>query len=146
MRVILDTNIYISYLLSSRQTEHTGVISTIVEAAFRQKYLLLVPEKSIEELMIKLREKKFLTERIAGHEAQAFVHLLQGIAEIVPPIESPLPKVTRDEKDDYLVAYALVYQADYLVSGDGDLLELTQIEEVKMIKPVDFVRLLQQSD
>jgi predicted nucleic acid-binding protein len=44
MRVILDTNIFISYLLSAN---HAGTISTIVEAAFTGNYTLLLPSRSM---------------------------------------------------------------------------------------------------
>ena len=66
------------------------------------------------------------------------------IAELIPPISSGgssktvLPVVTRDAKDDYLLAYALVGQADYLVTGDEDLLVLQEIEGLKIVNPTQF--------
>ena len=53
---------------------------------------------------------------------EAFARLVAREAEIAPRIEAPIPAVTRDPEDDYLIAYALVGRADYLVSGDKDLL------------------------
>jgi len=38
-------------------------------------------------------------------------------------------------RDDYLVAYALVGGADYLVTGDADLLVLARVGEVKIVTP-----------
>jgi uncharacterized protein len=139
MRVVLDTNIFISYLLS----HHTGTISKIVEAAFDGSYVLVLPVASLEELVAKMREKEYLAKRISQDDAKQFVKLVVSIAEITPHIDAPLPIVTRDKKDDYLLASALVYRADVLVSGDKDLLDLKSVEGVAMMHPIDFVRLLE---
>jgi hypothetical protein len=51
--------------------------------------------------------------------------------------------VTRDPKDDYLIAYALVGAADYRVTGDRDLLVLGQVDDVKIVTPRAFATLLE---
>ena len=50
-----------------------------------------------------------------------------------------MPSVTRDRKDDYLLAYAVVGRADYLVTGDRDLLVLGEVEGVRIVSPAGFV-------
>jgi predicted nucleic acid-binding protein len=52
--------------------------------------------------------------------------------------------VTRDIKDDYLLAYALVGRADYLVTGGEDLLVLGDVEGVKIVRPAEFWRVIQE--
>ena len=64
-------------------------------------------------------------------------------AEQMPPIGAKIPAVSRDPKDDYLPTYALVAKADYLVTGDKDLLVLKQVGQVKILSPKDFVARLQ---
>lgn len=56
-----------------------------------------------------------------------------------------IPRITRDLKDDYLLAYAVVGEADYLVTGDKDLLVLEKIGEVAIVSPADFAKLLTRS-
>ena len=53
-----------------------------------------------------------------------------------------LPRVTRDRKDDPLVASAVEGHADFLVSGDKDILDLVDYSGVRMITPVDFIPIL----
>jgi predicted nucleic acid-binding protein len=53
-----------------------------------------------------------------------------------------LPGVTRDPKDDPLVACAVEGAADYLVSGDRDLLDLGETENIRMVTPREFVEIL----
>lgn len=68
--------------------------------------------------------------------------------EVIPKISGTIPAVTRDPKDDYLLAYAVVGAADYLVTGDEDLLILKQVQTVTLCRPRDFVELVlkRQSD
>ena len=53
-----------------------------------------------------------------------------------------LPEATRDPKDDPLVACAVEGAADYLVSGDRDLLDLGETENTRMVTPREFVETL----
>ena len=66
------------------------------------------------------------------------------ISEIIPKITEEIPAVTRDPKDDYLLAYALVGQADYLVTGDNDLLTLDQVENVRIVTAHDFWEIVKE--
>jgi hypothetical protein len=53
-----------------------------------------------------------------------------------------LPGVSRDPKDNPLVACATEGAADYLVSGDADLLALGKHENTTMVSPREFVEIL----
>lgn len=62
---------------------------------------------------------------------------------MISPIEESIPAVTRDPKDDYLLAYALVGKADYLVTGDKDLLVLqAEIPDFEIVSPRQFSEIL----
>ena len=54
----------------------------------------------------------------------------------------PFPAVVRDPKDDYLIAHAVMGQADYLVTGDDDLLSLGRIDTIRILSPRQFWDLL----
>ncbi len=154
-RVLIDTNILISYLLapdqpSIRQSTHQGTqqgvqrgtIPTIVEAAFNGDYKLLLPGALLIELTETIKVRKHLAKRISPEQAAQFLELLQIIAEPIEEISDPIPAVTRDPKDDYLLAYALVGRADYLVTGDDDLLTLKRVEGVMIVRPMEFKEIL----
>lgn len=139
MRVFLDANILISYLLNPNGATP---INVVVESAWAGAYTLIVAEPLFEELINKATEKPWLAQRIAQQDVQRLVDAVRIIAEIVPPIMEPIPVVTRDPKDDYLVAYALIGQADFLVTGDDDLLVLKRVGDMKIVRPHEFVGLL----
>jgi predicted nucleic acid-binding protein len=54
------------------------------------------------------------------------------------------PDYSRDPKDDYLVAYGVVNEADYVITGDADLLVLGHIGRLQIVNPSDFVSLLKE--
>ena len=51
-------------------------------------------------------------------------------------------QVSRDKDDDYLLAMALENNADYLITGDDDLLVLEQIGKTKIVKMSEFQNIL----
>lgn len=136
MRVLIDANVVISYLLYPNRP---GTIQTIFKALFEGKFTLLLPEALLDEIVITVTQKPHLRERIALDALELMVESLRTVAEEIPLIESEIPQVTRDPKDDYLLAYAVVGEADVLVSGDKDLLELGEIVGVRIVSPGEFV-------
>jgi putative PIN family toxin of toxin-antitoxin system len=74
---------------------------------------------------------------------EEFLAIFRCFGEEVARISEPIPAVTRDPKDDYLLAYALVGKADYLVAVDDDLLALNgHIQELHIISPRHYHNLL----
>jgi predicted nucleic acid-binding protein len=55
------------------------------------------------------------------------------------------PEISRDPQDDYLLALAVVHEADYLVTRDRDLLDLGEVVGVKIVDPVTFLALLRST-
>lgn len=128
----------ISYPLSPHQP---GVIRAIVSAFLEETFVLLLPEDLLRELVVTIRTKPQLATRILPEELEAFVDILETYGETVATIEDPIPAVTRDPKDDYLLAYALVGGADYLVTGDKDLLALEgQLPGMMIVTPAAFAQ------
>lgn len=135
MRVLLDANVLISYLLTPAQN---SAITHITEAGVTGEFQLLVPEELLEEVRETIRAHEHLARRIPLEALHSFVDLVLEIAEVIPRITEPIPSATRDPEDDYLLAYALIGQADYLVTGDRDLLVLGQVENTKIVTAHDF--------
>jgi putative PIN family toxin of toxin-antitoxin system len=141
MRVLLDANIFISYLLSRK-----GSIHEVLRAAFDQRYTLILPQPLLDELVAAVSQKPRLSRRISTRQLQEFVEILVSIAESVGPLSQPIPPITRDPKDDYLIAYSVVEAVDYLVTGDQDLLVLEEIAGVSILSPTALFQLLAAGD
>jgi predicted nucleic acid-binding protein len=63
----------------------------------------------------------------------------------VTPGQLQRPGVTRDSKDDAIVACAEEGEADYIVSGDHDLLSLGEYAAIQALTPRPFLELIAQS-
>lgn len=141
LRVLVDVNVFVSYLLFPDRPGST--IGALVDAALAREFVLLLPEDLLDELLRTLTTKPYLASRIAAADAAAFVASLRSLAVLVPPVPDPAPIRSRDQKDDYLLACSFAAGADYLVSGDDDLLALADIVPwTTIVGPSDFLHLL----
>ena len=103
--------------------------------------LFACPQLLAELNDVLLRDK--FRRYIARSAALVYVSMIHERATIVP-LEEVL-SVTRDPDDDYLVALAQQTRADYLVSGDGDLLDLEEIGLPQIVSPREFLEILESS-
>lgn len=140
-RVLLDATMLLSYLLPSRPESS---IRVVVQAAIAGQYRFLLPHALLDEVVQKITTKPYFVQRVTAAELQTFVALLQTIGEVIPPITQAIPAVSRDAKDTYLLAYALVGQAEYLVTGDADRLVVRQVEGVRIVTPAEFAIMLRE--
>lgn len=135
MRVVLDPNVLVSAVVAS------GVSAELLDRWLTDRpFELVVCPMLIAELRDVLQRPKF-RRWITASEAADFVDRLAREAESwADPTE--IPSVTGDPKDDYLVALHRSCQADVLVSGDSDLLELVA-PDVLVLAPGDLLERLQ---
>lgn len=143
MRVCVDTNVLISYLLDPTSA---GPPARTVRACFQAGVELVLNETILKELTRKISSKSYLQARIGQVDADEFVSLVREVATIVPEITEAIPSTTRDTNDDYLIAHSIMERVDYLVSGDKDLLALGSVLNVRIVSPADFVLLLRTLD
>ncbi len=144
MRILLDTNVLISYLISAHPER--SATSAILRLALTGEIILLYVPGVVEELNRKLSTRADLAARISPASAGSLIQWLRARAVLVQPIPAPYSEVTRDPKDDYLIAHAVVAEADYLVSWDRDLLDLHQIDRVEIVSPPELLALLREGD
>jgi putative PIN family toxin of toxin-antitoxin system len=117
--VILDTNIYISYLLS---LEPTGVVVDLLHAVFDGTVVPALPPEQLRELTNSVRTKRYLRARIPEQTFEAFLGVLLNLGIELEPLVGDIPRVFRDPRDDYLYAYADRERLQIVVSGDLDVL------------------------
>ena len=137
MRIVLDINVYSSFLLTRGET-----ISRIFDAWENNEFTTLTSSQMFDELQ-RVLKYPHLKARIKTVEARALLQVVQTDAVLVPGKISKTG-VTSDPKDDMVVACAVEGNADYIVSGDPHLLKLQQYENVKIVSPTEFVNILNQ--
>lgn len=126
MRLVIDTNIFISALLYSQ-----SVPGRLVEAWFHGAFSLVSAELQLEEIALVTRYPH-IQARINRAMAGQLVNTIRGLAVMAPT----LPRVQRspDPKDNFLLAMAEAGNADLLVSGDKrDVLALKRHEGTRIV-------------
>jgi putative PIN family toxin of toxin-antitoxin system len=135
-KVILDTNLIIAFLLSSRETSIKQILK---EFKNKTKIQLYTSTHHLLEIKETLRSKK-LQSRIDTQKAARLIADLTFQSILVEP--TTLPNVCRDEEDNFLLALASASNADYLVTLDKDLLVLKTYESTKIIRPEYLIELI----
>lgn len=117
-RVVFDPGVLIAALISSKGAPR-GLILRWFEGAFE----LLISPNVLAELRHVLERPKF-RRYVSEGEGRYYLAFLQRFATVCPDPETVL-KQSPDPGDDYPLALAVTETADFLVSGDPDLYELT---------------------
>lgn len=141
MKVLIDTNIWLSYLLSPSMPR---AIPMVVDTCLTQDEIdVLVPRELIAELAATVASKRYFRTRIPYATINAFIEQLTALAELPMPLED-IATYSRDPKDDYLVAYGIINEADYVITGDADLLVLGRVGALQILNPSNFVSVLRE--
>jgi putative PIN family toxin of toxin-antitoxin system len=122
MRLILDTNLWISFLISSKYERLDYLL-------FNQKCKLLFSQELLEEFVAVAKRPK-LRKYISRDELEDLLETIDEVADFVN-VASNISEC-RDPKDNFLLSLAVDGKADYLLTGDKDLLVLKKIGETKI--------------
>jgi putative PIN family toxin of toxin-antitoxin system len=128
VRAVFDTNVLVAAFAAE------GICSKILRRGRKKQFHLIgcpIILQEFERVLI----KKFSATK---NEAQS---ALKIVSEAMHSIAHPSPlgqSVCRDPDDDAILACALEGKADYLVTGDVDLLELKIFKGIRIVTPRNF--------
>lgn len=114
MRVVLDLNLFVSALIGKTATR------AILDHWRTQQFVLVLSERLLAELRAVLARPKF-QRYFTVDDVQVLIALLEEHAEFVEP--TIRLELSRDAKDNILLDVAATAHANYLVTGDKDLLD-----------------------
>lgn len=143
-RVIVDANVLISYILSP---DETGKIVRAVELLWDTSIELLLPDILIDEVCSTVNRKPYLHDRISVADLDNLIEALRTIATPVHQDKIMITPSLRDRKDDYLLDAAVRFGADYLVTGDRDLLVIRDdLDQPKICTVTEFLDLFSANE
>ena len=134
LKVVVDTNVWISGLIL-RQGQPAKVINLFRSDAFA----VCCSSALLQELHDVLSRPK-IAARIHQPDAQQLIDLLQAKAIFV--LLAAIPTVCRDPKDDVYLACANAVDADFLITGDQDMLVLKVHGRTAIVTPTRFLSML----
>jgi len=127
-RIILDTNIWISYLITKNH-------SLLDELLINQQITILFSEELLNEFFEVINRPK-LKKYFKQKDLEVILELIENYGELIE-VKSKI-EICRDYKDNFLLSLAVDGKANYLISGDADLLVLKKIKKIKIISIKEF--------
>ena len=124
LQFVIDTNVLVSSILIKKSS------SDFVLKKARSLGILLFSEATFQELQTTLSRSKF--DRYVSLQVRSeFIFRLRLESELVEIVERV--DLCRDEKDNKFLEVAINGKAEYLITGDNDLLVLRPFQDVKIM-------------
>jgi len=133
MKVLFDTNLWISFMIGKR-------LSSLANVLNRQDVEVYVSEQLLDEIRTVISRPKFdtLISKETRYYFFEMVYDVCQITDITVQADSPI----RDIKDLYLLSMAESVPVDFIVSGDKDLTDLGSHADIPILSYTDFVAML----
>jgi hypothetical protein len=130
-RIVLDTNIWIHFLISN---DYSFLDKGLKDDSVK----LLFSSELLEEFLEVVSRPKF-SDYFSHKDIIDILSTIEIHAEFIK-VKSRLT-ICRDDKDNFLLSLAKDSSADYLITGDKDLLELEQINQTQIITIAKYKKL-----
>jgi putative PIN family toxin of toxin-antitoxin system len=131
VKAVFDTNVLIAAFLTE------GICAKLLIRARRRDFDLILCDGILQEVK-RVLKKKFVAS--ANETSEAMILLSEAALEILGQTDSITP-ICRDSDDDLILACARDAAADYVVTGDEDLLVLKNYEGISIVNPREFEKL-----
>lgn len=134
MNVLIDTNVLLSAALRDKSPERV-----VLYVASRDDWRWVVTPEILAEYVNVLRRPKF------GLPADVLEQWAELLDMRTVNVGSPpeIVEFSRDPKDAPFLAAALATHADYLVTGDRDLLQAQGVVATRIVTVSEFARTFQ---
>lgn len=128
IRVIFDTNVWISFLIGKRLSFLKNLVA--------DKQIIIIVSKILLEELAEVTSRERIKKYFPKDKVDELFALLDIIAEKVQTY--PTHFICSDPKDNFLLDLIDYSRADYLITGDKDLLVFNPFLNTEILKPADF--------
>ena len=138
LRVVLDTNVFVSSLLSTQ-----GLPAQVLHAWREGRYMLVTSPPIIAEIVEVLDSPRISKKYLIGREdIEHLVDLLKTDTILVPGRAAVKGSVPQDPRYEMFLACANDAKADCIVSGDRHLLGLRTYRGIPILRVKEFAEKL----
>ena len=131
VRVVIDTNLCISMLIGKQ-------VKQLRQVFVSSGYELAISEALINEILRVAARPKF-ARYFNADDVRDFVSFLRENS-LRFQVGNDIPQRCRDPKDDFLLELAVAADADILLSGDADLIDMKQIGHCQIMTVSEFIQ------
>jgi uncharacterized protein len=134
-RLVIDSNVWIAALISP-----AGTARQFVNTVLDRDIEVVMSESTFAELLSRLNRPKFDRYR----QRESWDSFLMALVELALWHEDAgtATGISRDVDDDKFLALAVTGEADAIISGDRDLLDLVSHEGIPILTPAQFLQRL----
>ena len=130
LKLIIDTNLWVSFIISNKQ-------NLLDPFLLRKSARILFSAELIAEIRVTITKPR-LRKYFRANAFEEMLSTFDPYIDLVIP--ESLVTVCRDPKDNFLLALARDGKADYLLTGDKDLLDLKKFGKTKIRTIAEFIR------
>ena len=127
-KIIIDTNIWISLLIGKE-------LQDLKDLIVNEKVKVITTDQLLNEIRLVTSRDK-LKKYFNHDKVLDLISLLDILADKVKI--KKIDKVCRDPKDDFLLALSKESRANYLITGDKDLLDIKVYGRTKIVTVKQF--------
>lgn len=127
-RIIIDTNLWLSFLISKDYPKLDKILAN--------KLVTLIYSQQLIDEFIEVAQRPKFKKYFTSADLEELLLAISARAHFIEV--SGTVKICRDPKDNFLLALAKDGKADYLLTGDKDLLELKKFEKTNIITISEF--------
>lgn len=122
-RLVIDTNLWISMLINKDFSYMDKLLN-------KKEAILIFSEELLDEFLNVVTRPKF-KKYFSKADIKLILKFIEQNAEFVNV--SSTVSICRDEKDNFLLSLAVDGQADFILSGDKDLLDLIKFKSTEIL-------------
>ena len=130
MKVIIDTNLWISFLIGHQ----TQLVRQILTDVRLDVYVCNQLIKEIRDVAGRDKIHKY----VSTADVEDLLAIIHAFCQFSTTEAKVALSAVRDPKDLYLLSLAETIGADYIISGDADLTDLGQHKQTRILKLADF--------
>jgi putative PIN family toxin of toxin-antitoxin system len=128
-KIIIDTNLWISFIISNK----LSLLDSLIFSGKIRLIFSLELIKEIEATIAKPKLKKYFL-------SDGLVEMLTMFEPFINLVEvKSVVSVCRDPKDNFLLELAKDSKADYILTGDKDLLAIAKFGKTKIMTVTSFL-------
>jgi putative PIN family toxin of toxin-antitoxin system len=128
VKLIIDTNLWISFLIRKDYSKLNSLLLS--------KQIVLIFSEELLQEFLNVSQRPKLQKYFSQADISLLTKLIDTYAEFVTVTTNV--SSCRDEKDNFLLSLAIDSSANYLVTGDNDLLDLRSIEQTTILTITEF--------
>lgn len=129
LRLVIDTNLWISFIISKKLNQLDPLI-------LAENTRILFSSELVEELQATITKPK-LQKYFSENALEEMLTIFDPYIDFI--IVKSKVAICRDPNDNFLLALAKDGKANYLLTGDNDLLEISKFEKTIIIKISEFL-------